>query len=183
MPTLEEIWSAFGVKLEQFLRSRVADPAVAADLRQEVFVRIQKRLGDLRDPVRLEAWMYQIARNAVIDQHRSRRETVEVSELLPAEPDAADPGLRELTAAFRRMVENLPAPYREAVVRTEFDGVTQKQLAADLGISLSGAKSRVQRGRALLRRMLEDCCTFEFDRRGAVLDCTPRVRASCEECG
>ena len=72
---------------------------------------------------------------------------------------------------------------RETVVLTEFDGLTQQELADRLGISLSGAKSRVQRGRAQLKQMLDDCCTFEFDRRGKVIDCTPREKAGCEECG
>jgi RNA polymerase sigma-70 factor, ECF subfamily len=68
------------------------------------------------------------------------------------------------------------------VVLTEFDGLTQQQLADRLGISLSGAKSRVQRGREQLKQMLHECCTFEFDRRGKVIDCTPRRKAACKEC-
>jgi RNA polymerase sigma-70 factor (ECF subfamily) len=108
---------------------------------------------------------------------------VEVPETLPAEPSPDDGEVEELKAAFRRMVFSLPEPYREAVVRTEFDGLTQLELARRLGISLSGAKSRVQRGRAQLKQMLDACCRFEFDRRGKVIDCTPRRQAGCQECG
>jgi RNA polymerase sigma-70 factor, ECF subfamily len=86
-------------------------------------------------------------------------------------------------AAFRRMIYSLPERYREALVLTEFDGLTQQELADRLNISLSGAKSRVQRGRAQLKQMLNECCTFEFDRRGKAIDCTPRVKADCQECG
>jgi uncharacterized protein YuzE len=60
--------------------------------------------------------------------------------------------------------------------------LTQQQLANRLGISLSGAKSRVQRGRAQLKQMLDECCTFEFDRRGKVIGCEPREKAGCDEC-
>jgi RNA polymerase sigma-70 factor, ECF subfamily len=81
------------------------------------------------------------------------------------------------------MIYHLPEPYREAVVLTELNGLTQPALAARLGISLSGAKSRVQRGRAQLRQMLDECCTFEFDRRGKVIDCEPRRKSPCTECG
>ncbi len=73
------------------------------------------------------------------------------------------------------MIYSLPDQYREAVVLTEFDGLTQQQLADRLGITLSGAKSRVQRGRAHSKQMLDECCNFEFDRRGMVIDCTPRA--------
>ncbi len=181
--TLEHIWHEFAAKLGRFIRARVADPATAEDLLQDVFVKIQKRLGQLDDPAKLEGWIYLIARNAIIDHYRTRRETVEVPDTLPAEPDVHNDEVADLKAAFRRMIYSLPEPYREAVVLTELNGLTQQALAMRLGISLSGAKSRVQRGRAQLRQMLDECCTFEFDRRGKVIDCEPRQPAACTECG
>jgi RNA polymerase sigma-70 factor (ECF subfamily) len=181
--TLEHIWREFAGKLGQFILSRVADPATAEDILQDVFVKIQKRLGSLRDPAKLEGWIYLIARNAIIDHYRTRKETVEVPETLAAVPDAQEGELEELKEAFRRMILSLPDGYREALVLTVFDGLTQQELADKLGISLSGAKSRVQRGRARLREMLEECCTFEFDRRGTVIGCEPRAKSGCRECG
>ena len=76
----------------------------------------------------------------------------------------------------------LPAAYREALLLTEYQGLTQKALAERLGLSLSGAKSRVQRGRTQLKQMLEECCTFEFDRRGRVIGWEPSAKESCQEC-
>jgi len=180
--TLEHVWQEFAVKLGQFIRSRVADPASAEDILQDVFVRIQKRLGQLRDPARLEGWIYRIARNAIIDHYRTRREEVELPETLPVEFPANDVELEGLNASFRRMIHSLPEPYREAIVLTEIEGLTQRELADRHGISLSGAKSRVQRGRAQLRQMLDECCTFEFDRRGSLVDCAPRAQSGCREC-
>lgn len=181
--TLEHIWHEFADRLRKFIRSRVSDSHTAEDILQDVFVKIQSRLDQLHDPARLESWIYLIARNAIIDHYRTRKETVEIPETLAVEPPADDGDVEELKAAFRRMVFNLPEPYREALVLTEFEGLTQQQLADRLGISLSGAKSRVQRGRAQLKRMLDECCTFEFDRRGKVIDCTPRAKTKCAECG
>jgi len=181
--TLEQIWHEFAEKLGRYIRTRVSDPATAEDILQDVFLRIQRRIGQLQDPARLEGWIYFIARNAIIDHYRTRKETVEVPETLPAEPDSRDGELEELKASFRRMIYSLPEPYREAVILTEFRGMTQQKLADRLGISLSGAKSRVQRGRAQLKQMLDECCTFEFDRRGKVIDCVPRREFGCKECG
>jgi len=181
--TLEHIWHEFAGKLGQFIRARVADPATAEDILQDVFVRIQKRLGQLRDPARLQSWLYLITRNAIIDHYRTHKETVEVPDSLPAEPDEHNGEVEELKAAFRRMIYNLPEPYREALILTEFEGLTQQQLAEKAGISLSGAKSRVQRGREQLKQMLNECCTFEFDRRGKVIGCEPRRKTDCSECG
>lgn len=180
--TLEHIWHEFANKLGQFIRSRVSDPAATEDILQDVFVKIQKRLGQLKDPAKLESWIYLITRNSIIDHYRGRKVTIEVPETLPAESDGQDADLEELKAAFRRMLYSLPEPYRQALVLTEFDGLTQQQLADRLSISLSGAKSRVQRGRKQLKQMLDECCTFEFDRRGKVIDCAPRGAGGCGEC-
>jgi RNA polymerase sigma-70 factor, ECF subfamily len=180
--TLEHIWHEFADRLRKFIRSRVSDPDTAEDILQDVFVKIQTRLDQLNDPATLQSWIYLIARNAIIDHYRTRKPTVEVPESLAVEPDTGNGEAEELKAAFRRMIFSLPEPYRDALVLTEFDGLTQQQLADRLGISLSGAKSRVQRGREQLKRMLHECCTFEFDRRGKVIDCTPRKKANCSEC-
>jgi RNA polymerase sigma-70 factor (ECF subfamily) len=181
-PTLENIWNEFAAKLGQFIRARVADPATAEDILQDVFVKIQAKLGKLEDPAKLQSWLHQIARNAIIDHYRRRKETTEVPESLPAEAPADDAEMEGLKAAFRRMIYSLPDQYRDALVLTEFDGLTQKELAERLGISVSGVKSRVQRGRAKLKEMLHECCTFEFDRRGHVIECEPRESAGCDEC-
>lgn len=182
-PTLETIWNEFAERLGAFIRARVNDPAAADDIRQDVFVRIQKRLGSVRDLSKLESWIYHIARNAIIDHYRARRETVDVPESLPAEPAGDDAEVAGLKASFRRMIHDLPEPYRQAIVLTELDGVPQTELARRLGISVSGVKSRVQRGRAMLKRKLHECCAFEFDRRGRVIECEPRRRSHCPECG
>ena len=84
--TLEHIWHEFADKLGQFIRARVADPATAEDILQDVFVKIQEPARPTRRiPAKLEGWIYLIARNAIIDHYRTRKETVEVPESLPAE--------------------------------------------------------------------------------------------------
>jgi len=181
-PTVETIWNEISAKLGQFIAARVADPATAEDILQDVFVKIQTRLGQLQDPAKLQGWLYLVARNAIIDHHRTRKETTEVPESLPAEPPAHDVEVEDLKAAFRRLIDSLPKAYRDALVLTEFEGLTQKEMAARLGISLSGAKSRVQRGREQLKQMLLERCEFEFDRLGRIIDCKPRTKDACQEC-
>ena len=179
---VEQIWNDFGDKLRSFIRSRVADDATADDILQDVFVKIASRSASLHDPGKLQGWIFLVARNAVIDHYRTRKVTVEVPETLPDDQHNDEPEIEQLKAAFGRMIDALPEPYREAIRLTELEGLTQKELAARLGISISGAKSRVQRGREHLRQSLTDCCRFEFDRRGGVIDCTPRRKADCREC-
>ena len=181
-PPLETIWSEFAAKLGRFIRARVADPATAEDILQDVFVKIQSRLDHLRAPAKLPSWLYLIARNAIIDHYRKTRATSELPESLLTEPPEDSSEVCELRGALRQMIDGLPDIYRDAIVLTEFEGLTQKELADRLGISLSGAKSRVQRAREQLKQMLLDCCHFEFDRRGGIMDCTPRAKDGCREC-
>jgi RNA polymerase sigma-70 factor (ECF subfamily) len=161
----------------------VADDADAEDILQDVFVKVQRGLGSLRSADKTEAWVYQIARNAITDHYRTRRPTEDLPRDLPQPEDATgEEGRAALLAAFRRMIDALPEPYREAVRLVELDGLTQRELAARLGISHSGAKSRVQRGRTLLKDMLLECCRIELDRRGGIVDCQPRNQGDCSEC-
>lgn len=169
-PTVESLWNEFATKLGRFIRARVADPATAEDLLQDVFVKLQGQLGQIQDSETLQSWLYLVARNAVIDHYRTRKKTSEVPESLPSRPPEHDPEVEELRAVFHRLILNLPKSYRDALVLTEFEGVSQKQLSQRLGISLSGAKSRVQRGRELLREMLLEYCHREFS---SAIGCQP----------
>lgn len=180
---VESIWRELSEKLRRFIRARVCDDATADDILHDVFLKIHKRIGQLEDSSKVQAWIFLVARNAVIDHYRTRKETVELPQTLVAEPSADDAlEVEELRRAFRRMIEALPEPYREAIVLNEFEGLSLQEVADRLGISLSGAKSRVQRGRQQLKAMLHACCTFEFDRRGHVIDCSPRDAGTCREC-
>ena len=76
----------------------------------------------------------------------------------------------ELAGCLRPMIERLSGEYRQAMILIDLEGLTQQEAAAQLGLSLSGMKSRVQRGRRQLKEMLEACCTIELDRRRGVAD-------------
>ncbi len=177
---LETVWTDVASKLRGYIRTRVRDHAAAEDILQDVFLKAHRRIAQLKSPEKLEGWLFLIARNAVSDYYRKSKQHEELSEDLAMETQAAElENACQLRAAFRRMIEELPAPYGEALILTEIGGLTQKELAERLGISLSGAKSRVQRGRERLKEALLDCCQLEFDRRGGVIDCTPRHEGCC----
>ena len=159
---VETIWNEFSARLGQFIRARVADPATAEDILQDVFLKFQSRLDEFRDPAKVQGWLFLVARNAIIDHYRTRKPTAEVPESLPAELPENVAEVEELKRLFRRIIDSLPKTYREALVLTEFEGLTQEELAKRLGISLSGAKSRVQRGRELLKERLIEACHREF---------------------
>jgi len=178
-----EIWRETHQGLRAFIAKRVADAAAVEDLSQEVFVRMQRGLGGLKKESRLVSWIYQIARHAIIDYYRARDRQPErpvglASNLenlhpasLPVESSEGSGQLRtELAGCLRPMIERLSEDYRQAVTLVDLEGLVQHEAAARLGLSASGMKSRVQRGRRQLREMLEACCVIALDRRRGVVD-------------
>lgn len=185
-PTTASVWSQLSDDLRRFIRRRVADDHTADDLLQETFLRIHRGIGALEDAERLTGWVYRIARNAVHDHYRQVHHAATVAiEVEPADDTYDHRSVRRDHAArwFDELIRELPDRYQEAVRLAELEGLSQQEVADRLGLSLSGAKSRIQRGRALLKDELDRCCTFEFDRRGNLTDCDPKpTRTVCLDC-
>ncbi len=181
-----EIWEAFSQELHGFIARRVSDPDDVDDILQDVFVKIHTHIDSLQDATRLAPWLYQITRNTITDYYRTRRPSTDLPEALAEPPgETEDELVQDLALGLGGMIDNLPEKYRQAVLLTEIQGVKQHELAGKLGLTLSGAKSRVQRGRELLHQELLDCCHFEFDRRNHPIGIIPRpdyCRRCCSDC-
>jgi RNA polymerase sigma-70 factor (ECF subfamily) len=184
-------WNEIEARLRPYVARRVTSSADVDDLLQEIFVRMHRGLAELRDGERFGGWVYRIAEHVIVDSARARaRHSVMPSAQLPdgsgadVDPDveALQSDLGECVALF---VARLPSPYREAITLTELEGLTQRDAADMLGISLSGMKSRVQRGREKIREMFDECCLVSVDCRGRVVECEPRnldeVPADCRD--
>ncbi len=154
---------------------------------QEIFLKIRRALPQLRDIGKVESWMFRIAHNAVMDHYRERPSVAHlVSDRLPEASEEAAPSDREdlthrLAQWLPHAIELLPDKYRQAVYLIEIEGLNQKELAERLGLSYSGAKSRVQRGREKLKQIILDCCDVMADRYGNILDYQRRDCCEGEE--
>src|SRR5437588_7263462 len=128
--TTESLWETFHTKLKQFILKRIPDEQSAEDILQEVFLKIHARIGTLRDEEKLQSWIYQIARNAIADYYREQRVTTDLpEELLPSAEPTDDDAVKELIPCIKTMVDSLPSDYRAALYLTEYEGLTQRELA------------------------------------------------------
>ena len=169
------LWHDVDARLRPFIAKRV-DRQDVDDVLQDVFLKMQRGLAGLRDEERLTPWRYQIARNAIADNARMRqRHPVAEPVDAPAPRDDESAQQHLLAACIAVFVARLPSPYREAVTLVELEGQTIKEAAEMANISVSGMKSRVQRGRAQLRAALDACCQIALDARGKVIEVTPRA--------
>jgi len=193
----ESVWEQLHANIRGFVSRRVRQPADVDDIVQRIFLQVHRALPTLRDAEKLQPWIYQTTRRTIADYYRApvRRREVAVGaeeDLATLEPAADrlpdednDSALSELSACLRPLMNNLRPADQQALQLIEFEGLTQVQAAAHLGLSNSGMKSRVQRARLHLRSALDDCCRVALDRRGGIVDYQARTdsRESCGSCG
>ncbi|WP_281689930.1 sigma-70 family RNA polymerase sigma factor [Pseudonocardia thermophila] len=186
-PLTEQMWREVIAQLRAFVGRRIADPGRAEDLVSEILLRIHQNLDSVDDRERLTHWVSRVARNAVIDEYRRAGRALEqleaaVEDGAVDEPDDAESVLDELAPCLRPLLDGLSPEQRRAVQLVDLDGWGQAEAARREQVSLSGMKSRVQRGRRRLVELLGQCCALTLDARGVPMDYQPPSGSSCD-CG
>ncbi len=168
MTTPEAAWNQFSEDLFSFIKSRIGNRDDAADLLQEAFLKLmEKPPANFHNP---RGWLFSVVRNLIGDYYRSARtDTSAVEACWPDLPRFEVTETEALVSSWLRpMLADLPQKYADAVRMADFEGAAMNQVAAELNLSVAGAKSRVQRGRKMLSKDLQDCCSFQFDKQGRV---------------
>jgi RNA polymerase sigma-70 factor (ECF subfamily) len=194
---VEAIWAEVGTSLERFVHRHVADVQHAEDVVAEVLTRVHEHLHSVDDRERVTAWVWRITRNAITDHYRRtgrRHEVFAVDHEVVGDDgadgwiDDQDAVVSDLANCIRPLVDALPDDYRRALELTDLEGRTQAEAADIEGISVSGMKSRVQRGRRLFAALVRNCCEVTTDSRGEVVDfnlrpggsgCSPACAPTC----
>ena len=181
MENLELHWTTVEDKLRSFIIGKVQDRMLADDILQEVFIKIHSKIDTLKDSTKIQPWIYQIARNLIIDhQRKSGKINSRKSDLKDVHQDEySNELLDEALEDMVKMMDDLKPEYCEALCLTELEGMSVKEYALKAGISYPSAKSRVHRGRQLLKDLMMNCCHYEFDKYGEVLDITPNKCCCC----
>ncbi|WP_051251495.1 RNA polymerase sigma factor SigZ [Paenibacillus harenae] len=168
---LETLWDEYHEHVRNFVRQKTNNHTDVEDIVQNVFLKAYEGIALLRDEEKVRAWVFQIARNSITDHFRKGRKTGELSDAVHiAEEEPVPDCSPEAASGMMSILARLPDKYREALDLVELKGMSQKQLSEHLDISYSGAKSRVQRGRELVKEMMVSCCEIEADRYGNIID-------------
>lgn len=167
---LEQTYRDLRAELKSFIYKRVNDSSAAEDILHDVFLKAHTGINTLKDTSRLNGWIYSIARNTIIDHYRTRKVTANIDDYDIEDETEEATVLKKLEPSVRSLVRQLPPAYREAIVLVDFKGISQVALAEKLGISVSAIKSRVQRARKMLKDLFLECCHFELDKSGKVID-------------
>jgi RNA polymerase sigma-70 factor, ECF subfamily len=185
-PSMQIVAEQFRAEIFTYIQNKIGNPATADDLTQETFVKVSRALAKGPMPEHFRGWLYRIARNTTIDYVRESQRFVPLEDSIinreASTSEISDSGdtefRKQLFSYTLKVIETLPAEDREALTLTEVDGLSREELAGELGISLTAAKSRVHRARAKLRKTVEECCRLVTDPYGRVMDWRKRPPGS-----
>ena len=179
---LTEIYDTYYQIVRRFILHTVRSDWVADDLVQETFMRVNNNLKDLRDPTKLQAWIFSIAHHICLDYFRQQGKIPSSGHENPYEEMAPSPAptiQKQLEQGQMRscvfgLVGRLPETLRSAIILSDINEFTHKEIAEILGISPGNVKIRLHRARKKLKALLEEHCVFEVDERN-VLTCQPET--------
>lgn len=174
-------WSATRRALKNFVNRRVNDHAAADDIVQEVFLKIHGGIHRLKDPRRINSWIYQITRNVITDFFRARQKSLSSLDQPVVQEDDENDFNACVAGCLQEEMKLLPAMYREVLELSEMGNLSQTELASKLSISYSGAKSRVQRARQMLKDRMDKKYTIRTDHYGNVIECENRSSCDCKD--
>ncbi|MGF1533276.1 MAG: sigma-70 family RNA polymerase sigma factor [Bernardetiaceae bacterium] len=171
----EQIIVGFKEELLGFVRRHIQDEQAAKDVHQDILIKIFTHHHTLKDQDRLKAWIYQIARRRITDFFRQHnRQSMGFQQEMREE----EPSMNlddQLLPCVRPFLEHLRPNYRQALLLTDLGSLSQKELAQEMNLSYSGAKSTVQRARRQLKKIFDQCCQIEADRYGNIVSVTPKT--------
>ena len=173
MNCIIQAWEKHETELRLWLTGKIGNTHDAEDILQSLFMKAvsqDKKFCELNNP---RAWLFQVARNTLVDRFRLQKNQIDLPDDLVEyieEPATVD----DLTQCLPRALSELSKDDREAIIKCDLEGMTQQEFAKTNGISLSGAKSRVQRARQRLRDHLSTACQVRFDESGKICCFVPR---------
>lgn len=177
----EEVWIEYHKQLLGFISSKVSNMQTAKDILHEVFIKIHTKMDTLDDLTKLKSWVYQITRNTIIDYYRTNKDIKEVPSWVndSFEIDSEELIKDELSLCLGFLISRLPQKYKKAIELSEIENKTQQELANKENITLPAAKSRVQRGRKILKDMLLECCELEINKHNRIVEVKIKDEKNC----
>ncbi len=181
MQNTSQIWNDFSESLNRYIYSYVKDTSIADDLLQETFIKIHLNLDKIKNVKSLKSWIYRIAHNIVMDYFKKQSKIKDdfiIENYSEVEEENTEHSHKD---CLKPLINNLLDIYKEALMLSEINGLKQNEVAKKLNISLSGAKSRIQRGRKLLKNGFIDCCNFKLNESGYLYG-SETTKDECKVC-
>ena len=175
----EMVWNQFSNDLERYIFSKIKDNDSTKDILQEVFIKVHLNINSLQKKESLKSWLFSITHNAIMNFYNKKEivfNDLELEEQITVENDSHSP-----QNCLLPLINQLPEKYREPILQSEIYGKKQSEVAAMLNITLTAAKSRIQRGRKLLQQGFIDCCQYKLNEKGLLVG-EHKSKEDCKVC-
>lgn len=167
---IESIWQQYRNKIKAFLHAKVSNPDDVDDLLQEILIKTFDNLHSVQSEAKIKSWLYQVANNAIIDFYRKRGRAAKIEGEELWYEQSQESIEQALSRCIEPFINALPEDSSALLTAIDLHGQSQKDYAAEHGISYSTLKSRVQKSRERLRGLYEECCHLSLDKQGNVVE-------------
>ena len=167
---IENIWHEYRSSLHAFLTSRLSNPADVEDLLQEILITSHNNLDKINAEESIKPWLFRVAKNALIDFYRKRGHIQGISEEELLQEEEASQVTHDISECLLPFIQELPEENAQLLLDIDIHNESQKEYAKKLDISYSTLKSRVQKSRQMLKGIYDNCCDFDVDLNGKVID-------------
>lgn len=161
----QKIWNNFNDELYFFILKKVKNKEVTNDIFQNTFLKIHKNLSKLENEEKVKAWIFQIARNEIVNHFKNESMYVEKLDL----NNEISLQKYQHICCFDKFINDLPEIYRQVIELIYVKGLQQKAVAKELEISLENVKVRIKRAKDILKKKFNECCKYEIDKNGKLI--------------
>ena len=177
------VWKNFNEQLENLICKKVNHADHCHDILQDVFIKVAQNIDKVVRAENMSSYLYRMADNAVTDHYR-KKENKPAEEIIHStksieQNQVIERSFQLADCCLLPMIASLPSIYKEALIMIELEGMKHKDYAVKAGITISNAKIRVQRGKEKLKDLILQCCNFQFDKYGNIVDCLPNPSLNC----
>ncbi len=173
-------WEASSQKLLQYITSKIHQKEDAEDILQNVYIKTISKVDTLREDTNLNAWLFVVTKNEINDYFRMRQKHPETELETNLVPASEDDTKLEGFCCLEPHISELPEKYKKVIILSEIEGKKHQEIADLLGLSLSAIKSRVVRGRELLKNKFISCCKYHVDEAGKLTGTSDCDKAHCQ---
>ncbi len=177
-----EIWEEYKSSLFGYIKKRVSDEDDAKDILQDVLLKSYQYCSKGKTVLYLKSWLYKITQNAIVDYHKKTNKTIAIS-FEVVEENSEKSILGEASDYIKALLKLLPDEYAKPLYMSDIEGLDQKTIAANLKLTLTNTKSRIQRARVKLKERFLECCVVSFGESGEMVsfDIKPECTALKKE--
>ncbi|WP_276482291.1 sigma-70 family RNA polymerase sigma factor [Paraflavitalea pollutisoli] len=175
--TLMQVRKAFEAEIYALICRKVNHQDFCNDIMQEVYLKIWTNIDRIGKADNLSAYVVRMTTNVIADYYRKQARIPLIGEFTDAleigiTHSAEENGLFHLAdCCLRPFIDSLPTKYQDIIVQVELQGMKLKDYAQMVGITLTNAKTRVQRARQKLKDAILQCCNYQFDGYGNAVSC------------